>query len=62
MWQAQMMLMTGPGEMFYLDGEGVRKGQERERDRFLCKYQAVAKKKKEMGRMLCKYHITHKYH
>lgn len=45
MWQAQMMLMTGPGEMFYLDREGVRKGQERERDRFLCKYQAVAKKK-----------------
>lgn len=56
MWQAQMMLMTGPGEMFYLDREGVRKGQERER--FLCKYQAVAKKKKRERQEGCFVNIT----
>lgn len=44
--------------------QGERKKGARERDRVLCKYQAMAtlKKKKETGRMLCKYHITHKYY
>lgn len=36
MWRAEMMLMTGPGEMFYLDREeGVRKGQERKTDSYV---------------------------
>lgn len=31
-----MMLMTGPGEMFYLDREErVRKGQERKTDSYI---------------------------
>lgn len=36
MWRAEMMLMTGPGEMFYLDREeGVRKDQERKTDSYI---------------------------
>lgn len=42
-----MMLMTGPGEMFYLDREeGVRKGQERKTDSYVSTSGNATEKKK----------------
>lgn len=49
MWRAEMMLMTGPGEMFYLDREeGVRK-EPREKDRFLHNHQWQLDRIKKKG-------------
>lgn len=42
------MLMTGPGEMFYLDREeGVRKGQERKTDSYVSTSGNATEKKGE---------------